>query len=200
MNQIEHWGYSIREWSSGPFIAMLDEAFTQPIKTVYDVGACVGGWSSVVSSRWPVDIYAFEPFPDNFEELTMRGVPNTTPLNYGIWYGKNKARAIWRGDNIGAIFIDEVDTTDNMETGKVFDLKTLEELVLPFPDLIKFDVEGAEKNIIEHSTMLKKVPQLIVEWHFVGVEDATEFFAKHLPDHKVIQNMEDGMFLLRLCE
>lgn len=197
MNQAEHWDYTRREWESTQFFDLLKEAFTQPIETVYDIGACVGGWSSVVQAHWPVDIYAFEPFPKNYEALIGHNIPRMTPINLGIWYGKKEAKAIWRGGNVGAIFIDEVDTTDNVDTGEKFQLTTLEELTLPKPDLIKFDVEGAEKNIFEHSTMLKTVPQLIVEWHFVGVENAIEFFAKHLP-HKVVCNLQNGMFLLRL--
>jgi FkbM family methyltransferase len=197
MIQSDHWDYTRREWQEPPFIDLLKEAFTQKVKTVWDVGACVGGWSSVIQEHWPVDMYAFEPFPDNYEALVDNHIPGTKKLNYGIWYGKKQAKAIWRGSNVGAIFIDEVDTTDNVDTGKVFELRTLEEVDAPKPDLIKFDVEGAEKNIFEHSTLLKKVPQIIVEWHFVGVEDAKEFFGKHLP-HKVVSNIQDGMFLLRL--
>lgn len=198
MNQADHWGYTNNEWNSPAFKAILDEAFTQEVKVAYDVGACVGGWSNVVTTEHPeVKIFAFEPFPDNYEALISHEMPNVTPLNFGIWYGKKKSRAIWRGSNVGAVFVDEVDTTDNVDTGKFFELSTFEELDIPKPDLIKFDVEGAEKNIIEHSTILKKVPQLIIEWHFTGVEDGEEFFKKYLP-HKVVMNLQDGMYLLRL--
>lgn len=197
MNQAEHWDYTLNEWKLPEFAQLLDEAFSEKPRVVFDVGACVGGWSGTVLSKYqPKKLYAFEPFPENYTHL-KQNVPDAHALNLGIWYGKKTARAKWRGSNIGAIFIDEVDETDCMETGVSFDLATFEELDLPIPDLIKLDVEGAEKNIIEHSEMVKDTPQLIVEWHFTGFEDAAEFFGKHLP-HKIVRNIQDGMYLLRL--
>lgn len=198
MNQETHWEYTKREWESDQFFNLLQEAFTQEVRVVYDVGACVGGWSAVVTSHWPVEIHAFEPYPDNFKALVEHALP-IIAMNMGVWYGRDEAKASWRGGNVGAIFIDEVDRTDSVDTGQVFKLTTLEKYVESHskPDLIKFDVEGAEKNIIEHSELLKTIPQVIVEWHFVGVEDAKAFFTKHLP-HKVIYNIQNGMYLLRL--
>lgn len=197
MNQIEHWDYTIKEWSQGEFALMLDEAFSQNPKVVYDVGACVGGWSQAIRRYEPEQTYAFEPFPANFAQLQENNIPGVEILNLGIWYGKKTARAKWRGSNVGAIFIDEVDTTDCMETGEVFNLTIFEELSLPRPDLIKLDVEGAEKNIIENSTILRTVPQLIIEWHFTGFEDGADYFKKHLP-HTIVRNIHNGMYLLRL--
>lgn len=197
MLQDEHWHYTLREWSSSPFKEMLEEAFTRKIKTVWDVGACVGGWSYLVSQKG-AKIHAFEPFPDNYNYLVSKEIENVTPHNYGIWYGKNRAEAIWRGSNVGAIFVDEVDTTDNVHTGVFFDLKTLEDVDAPKPDLVKLDIEGAEKNLLENTDFLKTVPQIIIEWHFNGFENAIEYFKKYLPNHKVIQDIEGGMFLLRL--
>ncbi len=200
MNQDDHWKYSTQEWQRQEFFDLLKEAFTQPIKTVWDVGACVGGWSYIVANSFNPTIYAFEPFPDNFEYIVakeeLKDFP-ITPVNCGIWYGKKEARAMWRGSNIGAIFIDEVDTTMCQPTGKKFKLNTLEEMAdrIGTPDFIKFDVEGAEVNIIEYSTLLKEIPQLLIEWH--PDWDAVEFFAKHLP-HKVIAHIGNGMYLLRL--
>lgn len=198
MIQSDHWNYTINEWQSPEFFALLKEAFTQDPKVVFDVGACVGGWSEVVYRHFGVSTYAFEPFPANFEALESH-VDDTHALSFpiGIYYGKRTAKAMWRGSNVGAIFVDEVDTTMAVDTYETFHLRTLEELDLPKPDLIKLDVEGAEKNIIEQSTLLRTTPQLIVEWHYQGQEDAAVFFAKHLP-HKIICNLHDTMYLLRL--
>lgn len=198
MNQTDHWDFSKNEWQRPEFFALLTEAFTQPIKVVYDIGACVGGWSEVVHRHFNPTIYAFEPFPENFKALMSHtGETNAVNFPFGVYYGKKEAKAMWRGSNIGAIYVDEVDTTMSVPTNETFHLKTLEELDLPPPDLIKLDVEGAEKNIIEHSPILKKVPQLLIEWHYRETMDATDFFAQYLP-HKVVMHLENNMYLLRL--
>lgn len=204
MNQADHWDYTIQEWHSAPFWALLVEAFKLPIKTVWDVGACVGGWSQVVHEYLPeAQIYAFEPFAENFLALKERAIPNVEPIPYAIWYGARTVRAMWRGSNIGAIFIEEVDTTMATDTGQTFMTCPLEGWNFPQPDLIKFDVEGAEKNIFKNSSMLKRVPQILLEWHFVGFDSPDEFLAETVPSHRIVARIDDGMLLLRrkdLCE
>lgn len=198
MNQGDHWQYTVQEWQRDDFFKLLIEAFSQNPQVIWDVGACVGGWSEVVNSHFPgKEIYAFEPFEDNFNVLKERSQPNVICLPYGLYYGKTEAKAMWRGENVGSVFIDEVDITTAFPTNKTLQLKTLEEVEYPKPDLIKFDVEGAELNIIENSTLLQSVPQLLVEWHYREGKDAVEFFAKHLP-HKVVEAIGNDMFLLRL--
>ena len=101
--------------------------------------------------------------------------------------------------NIGGQFIREVDKT-GIPSGVFCDFKTVEELDIPKPDLVKLDVEGAEINIIEHSTLLREIPQIIVEWHYEdgpNAKDAEAFFSKHLP-HKIVNQINKGMYLLRL--
>lgn len=200
MNQDQHWDFTLREWNEPKFFEILEEALKKKPKKIFDIGACVGGWSYVVRQHTDAKIEAFEPFNENYGKL-VKNIEETkmdvTPHNFGIYYGKTEANASWRGSNIGAIFVDEIDTTMCMPAGQVFQLKTLEEVTKTRPDLIKLDVEGAEKNIIENSKMLQEVPQIIIEWHFNGVENAEEYFAKHLP-HKVVKNLEGGMFLLSL--
>lgn len=198
MNQSDHWDYTIREWKTDPFRILLEKALELPTPIIYDIGACVGGWSQVMHELLPeAQIYAFEPYPENYEALVEHAIPHVMPINFGVWYGKRTAKAMWRGSNVGAIFIDEVDTTMATDTGKTFNLVTLEELDLPRPQLVKLDVEGAEKNILKHSSLLRRTPQIIVEYHFVGVEDARELFKDTLPHHHVVGQIQEGMFLLR---
>jgi len=201
MNQDTHWNYTVNEWQRPQFAELLTEAFTQNPEVIYDIGACVGGWAYIVFKMFGKKSICFEPFKDNVDYMHARGELNDIGVEikpFGIWYGAEKAELSNRqDDNVGGQFIREVDNT-GIPSGVFCDFKTLEDF--PLPDLIKLDVEGAELNIIEHSTRLKEVPQIIVEWHYENgpsAIDAEEFFAKHLP-HKVVSKINNGMFLLRL--
>ena len=57
------------------------------------------------------------------------------------------------------------------------------------PDFIKIDIEGAEKNILENSELLKKAKYMIVEWN--QEEDFCDFLKKYLPNFKIINNNSD---------
>lgn len=198
MNQNDHWFYTLREWNSEHFKDVLINAFDSKPKIVYDIGACVGGWTQVASQTPGAEestFFLFEPFIENYEYILEARLPRSVIDNFGIYYGKTESKAYWRGANIGGIWVDEIDTTNRHEKG-LFKLKTLEELGYPKPDLIKLDVEGAEKNIIENSTIIKETPQIILEWHF-GTENPIDYLQKHLP-HKIIRNVDNTMFLLRL--
>ena len=69
---------------------------------------------------------------------------------------------------------------------KVFSLDTLENLSSNFlkPDFIKIDVEGAEKNILFNSKLVKESKYLIVEWN--QKECFHKFVEENLNQFKII--------------
>lgn len=191
----EHFTYTIDEWSKIPFTQIMDAL--SDIKVAYDIGANVGGFSEILKRKFPdVKLYCFEPCADNFTELKYN-TPYATHIHKGVYYGKKEGKLIWRGSNEGAIFLEHVDTAEpRIERGEIAELVELEDLNFEKPDLIKMDVEGAEENIIEYSTLLKNTPSLIIEWHLK--KDPFVFFEKHLPDHRVAVNLSNQQFLLCL--
>src|SRR5205814_2046546 len=57
------------------------------IATILDIGANEGQFSLVASALWPqARLYAFEPLPEAFQQLTARlaGVENLTAFNFGL--------------------------------------------------------------------------------------------------------------------
>jgi FkbM family methyltransferase len=192
---IEHWNYTINEWSREPFNKIIDSL--PELNVVFDVGANVGGFTDVLFKKYPdAEFYCFEPIKDNFDAL-VDNVPYAECIQKGIYYGAKTSKATWRGSNIGAFFLDQVDSGEpRIFTGEVVDLMEFEELDV-IPDLIKLDVEGAEENILEYSKVCKRCPNLIIEWHLDHVP-VLDFFKKHLPNHKIVVNLEDKQFLLCL--
>jgi FkbM family methyltransferase len=134
----------------------------------------------------------------------------------GVYYGKTIAKVFGAGHvsenrihpNVGGYGIEECmkevvenrnkngenifcDQVDN----KIFELDTLENLSRNFllPDFIKIDVEGAEKNILMNSTIIRNAKYIIVEWN--QSESIYYFLEKYLPNFKLISS--DCDYLLK---
>lgn len=193
----EHWDYTTNEWRSAEFKKILNH-LPEKLPIIYDIGANVGGFTEVMKSTHPTaKFFCFEPVERNFEAL-IDYVPYAQCIKKGIWYGAKTSKVTWRGSNIGAFFLDQVNSGEpRIQTGEVIELAELEELDLPKPTLIKMDIEGAEENVLEHSEVCKACPWIILEWHPDHV-NPTEFFKKHLPNHRVAVSVEDKQFLLCL--
>lgn len=193
----EHWDYTINEWTRQPFMNIFD-LLPQDLEVIYDIGANVGGFSYVIKQRYPkAKIYAFEPVKANFEAL-VQNMPDIISYRKGIFYGKSESRVVSRGDNnIGGIFIEHIKAGDPMVfTDEILELEELENFDIERPDLIKMDIEGAEENVLELSTITRDCPYLIVEWH--PPVDPFSFFEKNLPKHEILFNHGNYQFLLKL--
>jgi len=195
----QHFKYTVDEWKDAQFTKIID-ALPKKLKVVYDVGANVGGWAHVMQEKYnnKLAMICFEPVDANFKMLMSRDM-NIVGAPYGIFYGSRESHVCSRGDNnCGAFFIEQIEAGDPIvKSDEIIQLRTFEELNLPKPDLMKFDVEGAEENILEHSTLVKETPWLIIEWH-PQYKDPYEFFKIHLPNHKVVVDLDNIQFLLKL--
>lgn len=187
MNQHDHWEFTLKEWSVFPFVEML--SYVKAGDIVFDVGANVGAWSKLALDRG-AKVYAFEPQKDNYASLVQN--VSCDAVNKGIFYGMDRLPAQNTTDsNCGAFTVVSTDRT--APTGEVFELTTLEKY--PKANVIKLDVEGAEKNIIKNSIALKECPTIILEWHF---DDDAEVFIKKYMKHSIVMNIENRMLLLCL--
>lgn len=192
----EHWDYTKNEWRSAQFQEILNK-LPEKLPVIYDIGANVGGFTEVMkTTHGKAKFFCFEPVERNYKAL-VEYVPYATCIKKGIWYGATTSKVTWRGSNIGAFFLDQVDSGEpRIQTGEVIELAELEELELPKPTLIKMDIEGAEENVLEHSEICRACPWIILEWH--PNVDAYKFFEKYLPNHRVVVSLVDKQFLLCL--
>lgn len=195
----DHFKYTVEEWKNEHFKKITD-ALPEKLKVVYDVGANVGGWAHIMQEKYDnkLTMVCFEPVKENFEMMMSKDL-NIIGVPMGIFYGARESHVCSRGDgNCGGIFVEHIEAGNPIvQSDEIIQLRTFEELELPKPDLMKFDVEGAEENIIEHSELVKKTKWLIIEWH-PQYKSAREFFAKHLPDHEIVVDLENIQFLLKL--
>jgi FkbM family methyltransferase len=195
--QIEHLAYTLHEYTtSNYFIEVINKLKNNNIKTFIDLGANVGGVSDILLKNIESieKGYLIEPQKDNFKFLFERYKNNkkTVCLNCGIYYGKTVANFFRCDLNVGGYtVVKNNDTFSQIEdTCQLFELEFFNFNSI---DFLKMDVEGAEFNIIEHSSFLKTIKFLEIEIHFPQNE---EFFKNNFPNHDIIFSSNDNHVFL----
>ena len=138
-----------------------------PPHNVVDAGAHIGLASIYFASRFPGSrILAVEPDANNFRMLVenTRPYPNITPVHAALWYQDapisvegteeeswaSRVNAEGRGQSVRGLTLKTLLASHGMET----------------VDLLKVDVEGAEKEIFEYDPhVLDGVRVLYIELH-----------------------------------
>ena len=130
---------------------------------IVDAGANVGYASVLFAERWPeATIVALEPDSSNFDLLlrNTRRYPRIRPLRAALWSDHTPLQL--KGETNWALRVEEASRSD-------FDTVTMADLVAMSPgriDLLKLDVEGAERDLfLNDPTCLDAVHLLIVELH-----------------------------------
>lgn len=135
-------------------------------KVVYDIGACVLHWTRNAKRVFPDAKYvlfdAWEPAEELYADYDY---------HIGVLSDRERDVTFYQNDDIpyGNSYYREIGTRVFPEsTGRVKHAKPLDEIVkergFPFPDLIKIDVQGAERDVLEGGMeTLKKAKYLIIE-------------------------------------
>jgi len=199
------------EWNNYKIISITK--MMKDVKIAVDIGACVGISVNHYSEHLSPDlIIAFEPEARNIELATenLKWTPDVDLRPVGIFYGLTESKIAHSGDgNPGGRCIASLANDSNgtkpiiMLDDDTYTLVTLEdELKDLVPDFIKIDVEGAEYNIIENSSLVKKARYLFIEWHVRSDDEIQEFIKEHLGDYKVIatDNRNSMLFERNKCE
>ena len=152
--------------------------------TFVDVGSNFG-WHSIISSKFANKVYSFEPQKVIYEiqknTIKDNNIENIILFNNGIgnMNQKNSMRSInydYQGVNTGDLSIGF--------GGEEIEVITLDSLELDRVDIIKVDVQGYEKFVIEGSlqTILKHKPTFIIELENFQLRnfnyDSSEIFSK----------------------
>lgn len=139
---------------------------------IIDAGAYTGYSSVYFARRYPkARIIAIEPVAANFELLQKNtaGHPNIIALNRALWSANTPVRVVDRQAGFWAFAImDEsapIDRTlPSVQTTTIDDI--LRDYQVSAIDLLKMDIEGAEKEVLEHSrTWIGKVAVIAAELH-----------------------------------
>ena len=137
-------------------------------KLIIDAGANVGYSSLWFSKKYPHSkIIAIEPENSNYEILKKHiiGIKNIIPLKAGLWYKRTRLRIINEFDEKWAF-----QTKENIGKKEGIKAVTIGEILKESKfkkiDILKIDIEGAEKELFSKNTdWIEKVNIIIIELH-----------------------------------
>jgi FkbM family methyltransferase len=153
----------------------LDREYEVPFhaqpKTILDLGANTGLASLFFSLHFPnAQIVAVEPDPANFALLKKNTahLPQVTCLQAAVWPHDAQVRLVDPGIGAWGLQIHE-DPTTNSPSIPVLAI-SLPSLLRDFPtgqiDLLKIDIEGAEKELLENAdSWIPSVNAIVIELH-----------------------------------
>jgi FkbM family methyltransferase len=139
-------------------------------ETIIDVGANIGMASIYFLHRYPkAKIIAIEPEPSNFAVLArnIRPYPSIVPVHAALWSRDGEISISSPEPNGGTKGKDGFVTHDGPGTRvRAITLQTLmREMRINSIDLLKVDIEGAEKEVFEACDWMRVVRCLMIELH-----------------------------------
>lgn len=195
--------YTRAEWnnSNSYFSEVLKLANERQIKTFVDLGSCLGEVSKILLENVPSlkRIIAIEAMPNNYNFLTENlksDSCNITYINKAVYYGLSTVTMGTSHSNVGGFGIHDEGILNNTEQIlEGIETATLEEIIGNEEiDFMKMDIEGAEKNVLENTTIVRNVKLLDLELHdsLANEKDHLPFLEKYLPDHRIVQTSYRG--------
>jgi len=152
-----------------------DFSVETPPKVIVDAGANIGLASVYFANKYPgAMIIAIEPGKDNFELLKRNVEPyrNIIPIHSALWNKNETLNVVDPGIGYWGFMTEETNKSEETlgkfsHTVKAMTLgKIIADYQLSKIDILKIDIEGAEKEVFEDtSSWIGKVEALIIELH-----------------------------------
>jgi FkbM family methyltransferase len=162
-----------------------DYPITFSPRTIVDVGANCGMTSVFYANRYPdATVVAVEPEVSNYTALVRntRGYPNVIPIHGALWNKEGQVEVFspwpkWKEWGKWGFRVREGNGC------RALTLKTLmREVGIETVDILKIDVEGAEREIFSSCDWMDKVKLLAIELHdrdCPGCSAAVNAVARH---------------------
>lgn len=165
-------------------------------KFVIDAGAHIGLASVYFTRRWPkAKIVAIELERSNYA-LMMTNVspyPNIIPLYAGLWSHQTLLEVANPGAATWSFRATEGGTVRAVTIPEIMGMAGVKRI-----DLLKIDIEGGEKEVLEHSaSWIDKVDTLIIETHDRYVPGCTDALKNAIAGRRVAHSVSGESTVLR---
>jgi FkbM family methyltransferase len=137
---------------------------------IIDAGANIGFFSILLSNKFSdVEVVAIEPEESNFQMLKINteGYKNIKAIKSAVWNKKTSLRLSREDFDKCAVKVEEVcsEQQGDIETVLIEDIISMSGF--PCVDILKIDIEGAEKELFEknYERWLPACRMLIIELH-----------------------------------
>ncbi len=149
-------------------------------EVIVDLGANMGDAAVFFAQRYPrARIIAVECDETNYQLLlaNIKPYPNVIPVKAAIW-GETKKLSLEVGSGENAVYVRDQEAVG---PSKSVDGLTMESLMkahhIDAIDILKVDIEGAEKNLFEHDcSWLGTVHTIGIEFHDWRIKGCTTAF------------------------
>ncbi len=159
-------------------------------KLILDGGGNIGCAAVYFANKYPAaQIYSVEPEKDNFKLLTFNTAfyDNIHPIKSALWNKETFIRVEDRGFGVGGFMTFET----TADAAAAFQTTTVSKLLADSGfeeiDILKIDIEGAEKEVFaapDVDEWLPKVKVLIIELHDRMKRGCSYEFFKAISKHK----------------
>ncbi len=141
-----------------------------PPSTIIDAGANIGTASIYFAHRYPeTKVIALEPEPTNFELLVrnVRHYPAIIPVRAALWSrdGEVSVRQPDPGHGIPGKWGSVIRESPEANVRAITMRTLIKEMQVQSVDLLKVNIEGAEKEVFEACDWMDSVGCLIIELH-----------------------------------
>jgi len=181
---------------------------SQEPKVIVDAGGNIGLTSVYFAEKYPnAKIITIEPEENNFKLLkkNTENYPNIIAINAALWNNESEIELLEVGlDNWGFMTGDgskyDKITTPKIEKKNIVKTVTIESLFRDYEinliDILKIDIEGAEKEVFSAcGVWIKNVRSIITELHERMKKGCVEAFAKIVKEFDEISGHSEDIYL-----
>ncbi|MFD2264662.1 FkbM family methyltransferase [Lacibacterium aquatile] len=183
----------------------LIERCARQWQVVFDVGACVGDWSSRTLGVNPkAEVHCFEPFPPNVEALRKRVGQQAHILPVAL--GSEAGEAVFHvpsqtgpGENLGSLYPQGSGALVRLAVPMTTIADYCTDMEITQIDFLKIDAEGAEVSILEGARPLLEAGRIAaLQFEYGGTWVSARHFMKDIfdlvagTDYTVAKLMPDG--------
>lgn len=176
--------------------------FIQP-KYLCDIGANCGQWAYVLHQLNPdlQHVVFFEPQNKFQEKLHSLRLPGVSKVIYQCGLGEKEERLSIKGGTASASFLEATDIQEDYFPNSILfakeevEIKVLDKIYaqneLPYPDLIKIDVQGFELSVLRGAVnVLSQAKCLVIELSF------RQFYDGQPPLWEIFKFLEENNYIM----